>query len=340
MFLTHPCAPRLVRATTLQAHNTTRITGQPARSSPSFPNTRAASNDTPTAETFAKVVQFARLASPYIEGHRGRTFVVLIPGDVVADSASVASVLDDLLLLQGIGVRLVIVVGCGVQIDRALAKRGVTPRFVAGYRVTDEDTMHAALEACSANVALVQARLSKVRGVVRTMHNGDTAAQAPSMEMVRRHARSNARFQFRPVVGAVTGNYVTAKRRGVLGGAQLGFTGKVRFVQVEELRQQLDADNIVVMGVMGYSVTGMLHGTCSPLCGLQLQPGELLNCNAVDVATQAAVQLRADKLVFLTGRDVADLKLPYWLPVADAQRLLTDLYCKVLGHCVLRVTVC
>lgn len=108
------------------------------------------------------MVQFARLASPYIEGHRGRTFVVLIPGDVVADSSAVSSVLDDILLLQGIGVRLVLVIGCGVQIDRALAKRGIHPRFVAGYRVTDPDTMQAALEACSANVALVQARLSKV----------------------------------------------------------------------------------------------------------------------------------------------------------------------------------
>lgn len=84
------------------------------------------------------------------------------------------------------------------------------------------------------------------------------------MEMVRRHARSNARFQFRPVVGAVTGNYVTAKRRGVVGGSQLGQTGKVRFVQVDELQAQLGAGNIVVMGTLGYSVTGMCaeEGDC------------------------------------------------------------------------------
>ena len=31
---------------------------------------------------FAKFVQFFRQASPYIEGHRGRTFVVVIPGEV------------------------------------------------------------------------------------------------------------------------------------------------------------------------------------------------------------------------------------------------------------------
>lgn len=72
-----------------------------------------------------------------------------------------------------------------------------------------------------------------------------------------------------------------------------------------------------------------MHTRCPDPHTMHLGPGELLNCNAVDVATQTAVQLHADKLIFLTGGEVADLKLPYWLPVADAQRLLTDLYCKV-----------
>ena len=32
---------------------------------------------------FGKFVQFFRQASPYIEGHRGKTFVVVIPGEVL-----------------------------------------------------------------------------------------------------------------------------------------------------------------------------------------------------------------------------------------------------------------
>lgn len=159
MFLSHPCAPRLIRVVD-STHKTNPLPNPPRQRWPHLP--KAAASDAVPTEGFAKVVQFARLASPYIEGHRGRTFVVLIPGDVVADTSCVTSVLDDLLLLQGIGVRLVLVVGCGVQVDRALAKRGAAPRFVAGYRVTDDNTMQAALEACSANVALVQAHLSKV----------------------------------------------------------------------------------------------------------------------------------------------------------------------------------
>ena len=36
-------------------------------------------------EDFSKFVQFFRQASPYIEGHRGRTFVIVIPGEVMID---------------------------------------------------------------------------------------------------------------------------------------------------------------------------------------------------------------------------------------------------------------
>lgn len=135
------------------------------------PNTQSSGNDSNTQtqqqppsqqQTFAKIIQFARLASPYIEGHRGRTFVVLIPGEVVANPTIITSILDDLLLLQGIGVRLVLVVGSSAQIDKSLHARGIMPRFVSGYRVTDQTTLQAALESCSANVTLVQARLSKV----------------------------------------------------------------------------------------------------------------------------------------------------------------------------------
>ena len=53
-------------------------------------------------------------ASPYIAGHRGRTFVVVIPGSVVA-SAALDGVLADVALCHALGVRLVLVVGCSEQ---------------------------------------------------------------------------------------------------------------------------------------------------------------------------------------------------------------------------------
>ena len=57
---------------------------------------------------------FPTQAAPYIAGHRGRTFVVVIPGSVVA-SAALDGVLADVALCHALGVRLVLVVGCSEQ---------------------------------------------------------------------------------------------------------------------------------------------------------------------------------------------------------------------------------
>ena len=48
-----------------------------------------------------RFVLFFRGASPYIEGHRGRTFVVLIPGEVVGHKPLLYPLLEDVALLHG-----------------------------------------------------------------------------------------------------------------------------------------------------------------------------------------------------------------------------------------------
>lgn len=49
----------------------------------------------------------------------------------------------------------------------------------------------------------------------------------------------------------MSGNYVAAKRRGVVDGVDFGYTGEVRFVVRGAVRQQLDNDNIVILSNMG-----------------------------------------------------------------------------------------
>ena len=49
---------------------------------------------------FGKFVQFFRQASPYIEGHRDRTFVVVIPGEVSFKSKCKRHVADAEMLLS------------------------------------------------------------------------------------------------------------------------------------------------------------------------------------------------------------------------------------------------
>ncbi|MCQ4034148.1 amino-acid N-acetyltransferase, partial [Klebsiella pneumoniae] len=53
-------------------------------------------------------VTWLRDSSPYINSHRDRTFVVMLPGDGL-EHANFANIVHDLVLLHSLGVRLVLV---------------------------------------------------------------------------------------------------------------------------------------------------------------------------------------------------------------------------------------
>lgn len=57
--------------------------------------------------------------------------------------------------------------------------------------------------------------------------------------------------------------------------------------QVDAIQQQLDLGHVVLLSHLAYSVAG-----------------EVLNCNAYDVGTRAAIELQADKLLCLTLDEV------------------------------------
>lgn len=70
-------------------------------------------------------------------------------------------IVDDVAMLQGLGVKVVLVLGAAPQIDHFLRMRGERPRFVGGYRLTDELAMEAAMEAAGSARTLLEALLSK-----------------------------------------------------------------------------------------------------------------------------------------------------------------------------------
>lgn len=97
-----------------------------------------------------------------------------------------------------------------------------------------------------------------------------------------------------PMAGArirvSSGNFVTAQPLGVREGVDYQHTGEVRRIDTACIHQHLEAGEIVLLSPIGYSPTG-----------------EAFNLSAEDVATAAAAQLRADKLVFLVdGKGVTD----------------------------------
>ena len=73
-------------------------------------------------ETPAPVLWFRGFA-PYINAHRGKTFVVYFGGEAVEDPGF-PELLHDLAHLSSLGIRLVLVHGIRPQIDARLARIG------------------------------------------------------------------------------------------------------------------------------------------------------------------------------------------------------------------------
>ncbi len=116
-----------------------------------------------------------------------------------------------------------------------------------------------------------------------------------------------------PMAGArirvASGNFVTARPLGVRGGVDYVHTGEVRRIDVPAIEQRLDTNAIVLLSPLGYSPTG-----------------EVFNLSAGDVATAAAAQLQADKVVFLTegaGPRDARKRLLRQMTIADTERYLS-----------------
>ena len=56
---------------------------------------------------------------------------------------------------------------------------------------------------------------------------------------------------------------------------------------------------------------------------------------SLQVATHAAAELRADKLLVITGEDVRELRLPHYLPLDDAEAMITASVCGDDQDCIL-----
>ncbi len=206
--------------------------------------------NTPTQQ----YVDWFRSSSPYIHRHRGRTFVVYISGETITHSGF-AHLIHDIALLNSLGVKLVLVHGARPQIEQQLNTLNIESHFHNGWRITTAETLPGVEQAVGQVRVNIETRLSM--GLINT-----------------------------PMAGAalrvISGNFITARPYGIRDGIDFGFTGDIRKVDTEAIKQQLALNNIVLLSPIAYSPSG-----------------EAFNCRAEDVATATASALNADKLIFM-----------------------------------------
>jgi len=80
-------------------------------------------------------------ALPYIQRYFGKTIVIKYGGNAMVDDELRRSVTRDVVLLQFVGMRPLLVHGGGPEISEVMKRLGKEPTFVRGLRVTDAETM-------------------------------------------------------------------------------------------------------------------------------------------------------------------------------------------------------
>ena len=82
-------------------------------------------------------------ALPFVRHYQGRTMVIKYGGNAMTEPALQAAFAQDVVMLQLLGIRPVVVHGGGPQIEAALKRLGLQGAFIQGMRVTDAATMQA-----------------------------------------------------------------------------------------------------------------------------------------------------------------------------------------------------
>jgi acetylglutamate kinase len=230
-------------------------------------------------------------AMAWIRQFRDKITVIKLGGSVMEDAEALDQLLVDIVFMETVGMRPIVVHGGGAAISRAMAEANLEPRFIQGRRYTDDATL----------------------GIVERVLAGEINESIA--------ARIEA-FGGR----AMPLNFVGETNNNVLFGEQLklpnkdggpsidlGAVGHVTHVDREVL------DNLCFAGQVP-----VIPSMC------ETASGERLNVNADTAATAVAQSVGAEKLVFLSDvngvrKDKNDpASLIHSLTAEEARRLMAD----------------
>ena len=193
-------------------------------------------------ERKTELVEGFRHSVPYINTHRGKTFVIMLGGEAI-EHENFSSIVNDIGLLHSLGIRLVVVYGARPQIDANLAAHHHEPLYHKNIRVTDAKTLELVKQAAGTLQLDITARLS--------MSLNNTPLQGAH-------------------INVVSGNFIIAQPLGVDDGVDYCHSGRIRRIDEDAIHRQLDSGAIVLMGPVAVSVTGDIFNLTSEEIATQL----------------------------------------------------------------------
>ena len=172
-------------------------------------------------------------ALPYIQGFRGKVVVVKYGGSTM-EAGDPDSILRDIVFMECVGMRPIVVHGGGSAISKRLQERGIAPRFVAGLRVTDADT-----------ITIVEEVIEEVnRGIVARLEELGARARGITGKDRIIHARKRL---------------VEVEKDGRRETVDIGFVGDVEKIETNQLRALCRRDVIPVIAPLGMDDEGQLY---------------------------------------------------------------------------------
>ena len=199
-------------------------------------------------------------AFPYIRSFRDKIVVVKYGGSTQPDEGGSPTIPADLVFMETVGMRPVVVHGGGKDITRRLAEAGVESKWVNGLRVTDEETMRVVEDTL---FGVVNRRIVEGIEALDGTARGMSAKDAGILHVVRR--------------------YGEVKVDGRTERVDIGLVGDVDWVDPDPARTACEEACIPVITPIGLGPDGKSY-----------------NVNADTAAGEIARALQAEKLVFLT----------------------------------------
>ncbi len=112
-------------------------------------------------------------ALSYIRNFRDRLTVIKLGGSAMEDPDALRATLQDVVFMETVGMRPVLVHGGGKPIDRAMAEAGLKPRKVLGRRYTDDETLRIVVRVLLDEInADLEAQIRQLGGRAVGAHHG------------------------------------------------------------------------------------------------------------------------------------------------------------------------
>ena len=244
-------------------------------------------------QTTSERLDLLREALPYIQRFKNKIFVVKLSGKITENQEQLYSLAEEIALCQQVGIHIAVVHGGGKQLTTIAERLGISQRIVNGRRVTDAETLEVAKMVFAGQINTDI--LSALRRV------GAETVGLSGLDGNTIHAR---RREIQKVLNQETGEVETI---------DFGHVGDIVEIKTRLLQLLLDHGYIPVISSLGAD-----------------EQGNVYNINADTIASEIAVNLKAEKLVLLTDVDgvLIDRNDPSSrisrLTVEDAEKLVRE----------------